>query len=57
MSRPLASHVVTCEAVELVINDGGELVERAAVSVTPGSEQPAHLATRWRFRLIVVRSY
>src|ERR1035437_9244874 len=56
MSRPLASHVAPCEAVEFVINDGGQPVERAAVSVTPGSEQPAHLPTRWRFILLVVRS-
>jgi hypothetical protein len=47
MSRPLASHVATCEAVEFVINDGGKFVERASVSVAPGAKESAHLAGRW----------
>jgi hypothetical protein len=38
----LATHVAAGEAVEFVINDGGQPVERGSISVAPGSKQPAH---------------
>ena len=50
----LAFHVAPREAMEFVIDDGRQPVERGSVSVTPGSEQPAHLSTRWCFRVIVL---
>jgi hypothetical protein len=56
MAGALASHVEPCEAAEFVVNDRGQPVERAAVSVTPGSEQPAYFPTRGRFSFIVIRS-
>ncbi len=39
----LASHVAAGEAAEFVVDDGSQPVERGAIPVTPGAEQPAHL--------------
>src|ERR1035437_7203573 len=44
----LAFHVAARQAVELVINDGGQPVERALVSVAPGAEKRAYVV-RSRF--------
>jgi hypothetical protein len=55
MSGPLASHAVTCETVEFVIDDEGQRVARAAVSVTPGAKQSANLADRWFLSLVIAR--
>ena len=40
----LALHVVACQAVEFLIDDGGQPFERALVSVAPGAEQLAYVA-------------
>ena len=40
----LAFHVAARQAVEFVINDGGQPFERALVSVAPGAEQRADVA-------------
>src|SRR5579863_10193243 len=48
----LAFHVAACQAVKLVINDGGQPMEGALVSVAPGAEQPAYITRR---RLVSLR--
>jgi hypothetical protein len=40
----LAFHVAARQAVEFVINDGGQPRERALVSVAPGAEERAYVA-------------
>jgi hypothetical protein len=50
MSRPLASHVATREAVEFVINDRSQLVERGSISVAPGAKESAHIPVIGSFR-------
>jgi hypothetical protein len=49
----LASHVVTGEPSKFVINNGGQPVECASVSVTPCAKQSADL-TDWRLLSLVV---
>src|SRR5271165_5950931 len=44
VSGTLALHVVACQAVKFLINDGGQPFERALVSVAPGAEQLAYVA-------------
>jgi hypothetical protein len=44
----LAFHVAARQAVELVVNDRGQLFQRALVSVAPGAEQRANVL-RGRF--------
>jgi len=39
----LTLHVATRQAVELVINDGGQPFERSLVSVAPGAEKRAYI--------------
>src|SRR5271156_1510114 len=55
MTGPLVFHIALCETMEFVIDDGREPIQRVSVSVTPSSEQPAHLSTRWGIRVIVLR--
>ena len=57
VAGPLASDVALGKAVEFVIDDGGQLVERGAVSAAPGTEQAAYLTARWRFSLVIARLY
>ena len=44
----LAFHIAACQTVELVKNDGGQLLERSLVSVAPGTEKHAYV-THSRF--------
>src|SRR5580692_3770398 len=53
VSGTLASHVVTCETAEFLIDDWGQPVERGSVSVTPGAKQAADL-TDWRLLSLIV---
>src|ERR1700722_3716291 len=39
----LPPHVAARQPVELCINDGGQLFERALVSAAPSTEQPAYI--------------
>jgi hypothetical protein len=38
-----AAHVVVRQAVQLVVNQGRQLVERGVVPLTPGSEQTRNI--------------
>jgi hypothetical protein len=40
----LALHVAACQAVEFVVDDGSQSLERALVSVAPGAEELAYVA-------------
>jgi hypothetical protein len=51
----LSTHVAAGEAMELLINDGGQPVERGSISVAPGSEQPAYFAMIGSLRRFVHR--
>ena len=43
----LTIHVTARQAVELVINDGGQRFERALVPVAPGAQQRAYVLHRF----------
>jgi hypothetical protein len=43
MARALAVHVVVSQAAQFFVNDGGQALNRALVSVAPGAEEPADL--------------
>jgi hypothetical protein len=43
MTRPLAPHVVVSEAAQFFVNDSGQALNGALVSLAPGTEEPADL--------------